>query len=78
MTNPQLFHRNATEQQLARQVKAVDIASNLQIKRKNKLHYKVKSQSEDGIWYDVTKRYGHNIGGHQEGEWTCNCADFLY
>jgi putative transposase len=78
MTNPQLFHRNATEQQLARQVKAVDIASNLQIKRKNKLHFKVKAQSEDGIWYDVIKRYGHNIGGHQEGEWTCNCLDFIY
>jgi putative transposase len=78
MTDPQLFHRYATERQLARQVKAVDIASNLQIKRKNKLHFKVKSQSEDGIWYDVIKRYGHNIGGHQEGEWTCNCLDFIY
>jgi SWIM zinc finger len=78
MTNPQLFHRYATERQLTRQVKAVDIASNLQVKRKNKLHFKVKSQSEDGIWYDVIKRYGHNIGGHQEGEWTCNCLDFIY
>jgi putative transposase len=78
MTSPQLFHRYATERQLARQVKAVDIASNFQVKRKNKLHYKVKSQSEDGIWYDVIKRYGRNIGGHQEGEWTCNCLDFIY
>jgi len=48
------------------------------IKRKNKLHFKVKSRSEDGIWYDVIKRYGHNIGGHQEGEWTCNCPDYIY
>ena len=53
MTDPKLFHRNATEQQLRRQVKAVDIASHFQIKRKNKLHFKVKSQSEDGLWYDV-------------------------
>lgn len=43
----------------------------------NKLHYKELSQSE-GLWYDVIKRYGHNIGGRQEGKWTCNCVDFVY
>jgi len=78
-SSPQMFSKNATEVQLRRQVKAVDIISDgIQIKRKNKLHYRVQSQSEDGIWYDVIKRYGHNKGGHQEGEWTCNCLDFIY
>ena len=24
------------------------------------------------------RQYGHNLGGHQEGEWTCNCLDFIY
>jgi len=60
-----------------RQVRGLQLLQT-KIKRKNKLHYKVLSQSEEGLWYDVIKRYGHNIGGHQEGEWTCNCADFLY
>src|SRR5574342_321312 len=78
MTRPQLFTRNATELQLRRQVKAVNIVNDFQIKRKNKLHYKVQSQLEEGLWYDVIKRYGHNLGGHQEGEWTCNCLDFIY
>jgi transposase-like protein len=78
MTRPQLFTRYATEDQLRRQVKAVNIVNDLQIKRKNKLHYKVQSQLEEDLWYDVIKRYGHNLGGHQEGEWTCNCLDFIY
>lgn len=60
-----------------RQVRGLQLLQS-QIKRKNKLHYKVLSQSEEGLWYDVIKRYGHNIGGHQEGEWTCNCVDFVY
>ena len=60
-----------------RQVRGLQLLQS-KIKRKNKLHFKVKSQSEDGIWYDVIKRYGHNIGGRQEGEWTCNCLDFIY
>lgn len=60
-----------------RQVKGLQLLQT-KIKRKNKLHYKVLSQSEEGLWYDVIKRYGHNIGGHQEGRWTCNCVDFLY
>ncbi len=63
----------------SRHVKGLTIISlDSNIKRKNKLHYKVLSQSEEGLWYDVIKRYGHNIGGHQECEWTCNCTDFLY
>ncbi len=78
LTTPRLFHRNATELQLERQVKAVDIAAHFQIKRRNKLHFKVSSQSEDGLWYDVIDKYGHNLGGHQKGEWTCNCLDFIY
>ena len=78
MTRPQLFTNNATELELRRQVKAVNIVNDLQIKRKNKLHYRVQSQLEEGLWYDVIKRYGHNIGGRQEGEWTCNCLDFIY
>jgi len=49
MTRPQLFYRNATELQLKRQVKAVNIVNDLQIKRKNKLHYKVQSQLEEGL-----------------------------
>ncbi len=62
-----------------RHVKALQMISKpSNIKRKNKLHYKVLSQLEEGLWYDVIKRYGHNIGGHQEGEWTCNCVDFVY
>ena len=35
-------------------------------------------QSEEGLWHDVIKRYGHNKGGFQKGEWTCNCPDFLF
>lgn len=31
MTRPQLFHRNATERQLRRQVKSVNIVNDLQI-----------------------------------------------
>lgn len=60
-----------------RQVRGLQLLQS-KIKRKNKLHFKVSSQSEDGLWYDVIKRYGHNIGGRQEGKWTCNCLDFIY
>jgi transposase-like protein len=66
----QLFHKYATKQQLARQVKAVD----LQVERKNKLHYRVKSQSEDGLWYDII----HKKDSQQEGQWICNCLDYMY
>jgi putative transposase len=48
------------------------------IKRINKLHYKVKSQSSDIKWYDIVKKYGHNKGGLQKGEWICTCPDFIY
>ncbi len=47
------------------------------IKRKNKLHYPVLSQSEKGQWYDVIKRM-YNEDGLRKGEWTCNCLDFIY
>jgi len=36
------------------------------IKRINKLHYKVKSQSSDIKWYDIGKKYGHKKGGLQK------------
>jgi putative transposase len=51
------------------------------IKRINKIHYKVKSQSstsEKEKWYDIIKKYGHNKGGLQKGEWICTCPDFTY
>jgi hypothetical protein len=71
----ELFHKYATQHELRRQVKAVNIESNFEIERKNKLHYRVKSQSEDGLWYDIVHV---KQDGHQEGEWTCNCLDFIY
>jgi transposase-like protein len=61
-----------------RQVRGLKIVSlEGKIKRKNKLRFKVKSDSED-LWYDVVKQYGHNIGGHQKGHWKCTCPDYLY
>src|SRR5688500_211180 len=68
MTEP--FHKYASQQELRRQVKATD----LQVERKNKLHYRVKSQSEDS-WYDIVHV---KQNGHQEGQWACNCLDFIY
>jgi len=65
----ELFHKYASQQELRRQVKATD----LQVERRNKLHYRVKSQSEDS-WYDII----HKKDSHQEGKWTCNCLDFIY
>jgi putative transposase len=63
----------------AREIKALRIISvGSHINRKNKLRFKVKSESEDGLWYDVVKQYGHNLGGHQEGQWICTCPDFLF
>src|SRR6266487_1346343 len=62
-----------------RQVRGLKIVSlDSKIKHKNKLRFKVKSDSDDGLWYDVVKQYGHNLGGHQEGQWICTCLDFLY
>ena len=60
-----------TEHEKKRQVTGLAIASiGSCIERINKLLYKVKSQSDARRWYEVVKQYGHNIGGHQEGEWT--------
>jgi transposase-like protein len=62
-----------------RQIRALAISSaQLQIKRINKLRYRVRSQSDDEICYEVEKGYGHNLGGHQEGEWICSCPDFQH
>jgi transposase-like protein len=63
----------------ARQVRGLAIVSmGSQIKRINKLHYRVKSQLDDSKWYEVEKKYGHNLGGRQEGEWICTCPDFRF
>ena len=60
-----------------RQISGIGIASiDNQIKRINKLQYRVRSQSDDSKWYDIVKKYGHNLGGHQEGKWICTCPDF--
>jgi putative transposase len=62
-----------------RHIKGIAIASfESSIKRINKLRYRVRSQSDVEKWYDVVKEYGHNLGGHQDGKWTCTCADYLY
>jgi transposase-like protein len=70
-----------TSSEEERRIRGIAIlSSQYHVKRINKLHYRLKSQSskEDEIWYDVVKQYGHNIGGHREGEWTCSCPDFKY
>lgn len=60
-----------------RQLRGLAIASvGSSIKRINKLHYRVRSQSVETKWYNVEKEYGHNIGGHVDGEWICECPDF--
>jgi transposase-like protein len=66
-------------QEQKRSVKGLAIASlGSTIKRINKLHYIVNSQSDNEKWYNVTKEYGHNLGGHLNGKWTCICPDFVY
>src|SRR5689334_11250719 len=72
------FKEDAPDHELNRQTRGLAIASAhcSTIKRINKLRYRVKSQSDESKWYEVTKQYGHNIGGHEEGEWTCACPDF--
>ncbi|MGB6463139.1 MAG: DDE-type integrase/transposase/recombinase [Nitrosotalea sp.] len=68
-----------TDIEQARQVRGLAIVSiGSQIKRINKLRYRVKSQSDDSKWYEVEKTYGHNLGGRQEGEWICTCPDFQF
>ncbi len=61
-----------------RQVRGLVIASvSSSIKRIHKLHYKVKSESSEGKWYDVVRAYD-NQDGHREGVWTCTCPDYQY
>lgn len=68
-----------TKQELQRQVRGMEIASvNHPIKRINKLNYKIRSQSNEEIWYNVTKEYGSNLGSRQDGQWTCSCPDFRF
>ncbi|MEM4378288.1 MAG: transposase [Candidatus Nitrosotenuis sp.] len=64
------------EERQTRGLAIVSIAG--QIKRINKLHYRVKSQSDSKLWYDVVKQYGHNLGGREDGRWTCTCPDFRF
>lgn len=66
----------AEEQRKIRGLAIVSIAN--QIKRINKLHYKVRSQSNENLWYDVVKEYGHNKGGREDGRYTCTCPDFKF
>src|SRR5437867_5166052 len=69
-----------TPQLQERQVRGLAIVSfDSQIKRVNKLHYRVKSQSDESTWYDVVKQYAKTMGDSpREGEWTCSCPDFAY
>jgi putative transposase len=68
-----------TTQELQRQVRGMEIASiNHPIKRINKLNYKIRSQSNEELWYNVTKKYGSNLGLRQEGKWICSCPDFQF
>jgi len=68
-----------TQAEHERQIRGLAIVSIAsQIKRINKLHYRVRSQSNESIWYDVVKEYGHNLGGHKEGRYTCTCPDFQF
>jgi len=68
-----------TTQEMQRQIRGMEIASvNHPIKRINKLNYKIRSQSNEEIWYNVKKEYGHNLGGRQDGQWICNCPDFRF
>lgn len=71
-----MYQQIITEERKVRGLAIVSIAG--QIKRINKLHYKVKSQSEPKVWYDVVKEYGQNLGGREDGKWTCSCPDFTF
>ena len=66
----------AEEQRKIRGLAIISIAN--QIKRINKLHYRVRSQSDENLWYDVVKQYGHNLGGREDGRYTCTCPDFKF
>lgn len=74
------FTPDALDKEKARQVRGLAIVSiGSCIKRINKLHYRVKSQSSEEAWYDVQKLYAKTMGDSpREGEWTCSCPDFTY
>ena len=74
------FAPDASIKEKARQVRGLAIVSiGSCIKRINKLHYKVKSQSAEETWYDVVRTYETGRGdSRQEGQWTCSCPDFQY
>ena len=62
-----------------RELKGIRLANGAgAIKRINKLHYRVRSQSSDDKWYDVRKVYGSNLGSRQEGYWSCTCLDWKF
>lgn len=71
-----MYQIQAQEERQVRGLAIVSIAG--QIKRINKLHYKVKSQSDSKVWYDVVKEYGKNLGGREDGRFTCTCCDFKF
>ena len=48
------------------------------IRRINKLHYQVRSESDDDVWYDIKRKYGSNLGGRQDAHWRCTCKDFQF
>ncbi len=72
--------RDGTPHEVARQIRGLAIVSiGSCIKRINKLHYKVKSQSSEEAWYDVVRTYETGRqDSRQEGQWTCTCPDFQY
>jgi transposase-like protein len=73
------FPKDGSTKEMARQVRGLAIVSiGSCIKRINKLHYKVKSQSSEDSWYDVQKQYARTFGSVREGQWTCTCPDFTY
>lgn len=60
-----------------REMRGMSIATmGAQIKRINKLSYKVRSQTSD-LWYSVVEEYGKSIEGTNV-HWVCNCPDHLY
>lgn len=73
------FPKDGTPHEMARQVRGLAIVSiGSSIRRINKLHYKVRSQSSEDAWYDVQKQYARTFGSVREGQWTCSCPDFTY
>jgi transposase-like protein len=63
-----------------REMKGLAIAvRGAQIKRINKVSYKVKSQTSD-LWYSVVREYGSERfpKWYGEGGWKCTCPDHTY